>query len=359
MCLLNVLIVTAAQEEMQSIQFRGEVDPISVRVAACNYFVSLRDLFNNLGADILFAGNQDSMRVPCSRADFEGLVYLSLLQGQANREAFLQTLGVEDLISFIRVASDLDLSNETDAYTDLIEYGLRRLTVEQLRSLLFIAGVDANGIEVLNALDDGFLDPLVMERALKRMQFDAILNANREMHDLAHPGNLGAGKVALLKEVGLWNFTISIQNLYDNLATRHLVTIENVRGLRTLDLSDLQLASLQGIRNIPGIDTVQEISLYNNQLTTVVVGELSNLPDLQSLTLGKNKLVVLGQDVFSDLPALREIYVFENRLATIVPGIFRNVPNLRRINFSNNPLLTREAFHAVLTNVSLLCAITM
>ncbi len=182
-------------------------------------------------------------------------------------------------------------------------------------------------------------DSVTTSKVLKKMQMAAILHDDIAKRDLAHPENLGAEKVTLLKDNGLWD-GISIQDLYDNQATRHLLNFNNDFGEITLDLSNLFITSLEGLVNIPGLDTVQSLFLYSNQLTTLAADTFSNLPQLRILGLNNNQLTTLAAGTFTNLPQLRILDLSNNQLTALAAGTFTNLPQLERLYLENNQLTT-------------------
>ncbi len=187
-------------------------------------------------------------------------------------------------------------------------------------------------------------------KVLKRMQMAAILHADVAKRDLSHPENLGAEKVALLRSNGLWNIEISIQDLLDNPATRHLLTLANEYGKVVIILRNLFITSLNGLNAVPGIDRVEWLSLSENQLTTLSVGAFANMPQLQRLSLANNKLTELTPGAFASLPQLQRLYLYNNQLTTVAADTFAQLPHLENLYLHKNPLTeeNKEAIRRIL-----------
>ncbi len=209
------------------------------------------------------------------------------------------------------------------------------LTLKELTLQTVLANFTA---EQIKPCITGF-DSVATSKILKKMQMAAILHYDFEKRDLAHAENLGAEKVALLKEHDLWNIEISIQDLYDNSATRHLLVVNHpVAG--DLDLSDRFISSLEGLGTIPGINTVQSIDFNNNQITTLAAGVFNNLPELYRLNLSNNQITTIAADVFSNLPRLVSLYLGNNQITIVAAGAFNNLPELKKLCFANNQITT-------------------
>ena len=115
------------------------------------------------------------------------------------------------------------------------------------------------------------------------------------------------------------------------------------RGLVFLNLSDSNISDLTGLQEIPGIQTVKDLVINDNQLTTLPTGIFNGLTDLESLTLENNLLTTLPADIFSGLTKLEFLNLSGNKLETLPAGIFNGLINLGRLDLTKNQLKTLPA----------------
>ena len=92
------------------------------------------------------------------------------------------------------------------------------------------------------------------------------------------------------------------------------IKVEEIDGVFTLDLKELGLTSLEGIDKIPGIESVENLFLTHNRLTSVK--ELTILPRLKRLWLGHNELTKLP-DGLQLLTGLKKLCVHNNLLKSL------------------------------------------
>lgn len=89
-----------------------------------------------------------------------------------------------------------------------------------------------------------------------------------------------------------------------------------------------KIAVLDGLEQFPQLQT---LSVYNNQITKVVI---QNLPNLRHINLAKNALTSIE---LMSLPALEELYIFNNKLTALN---LKNLPKLKLLKANENQLLT-------------------
>ncbi len=183
--LLSILIissfsaVSAAEQNSATIRFSDGIGQgMIIPKRMCNVFIVLRNLFADVGGRV-----EDLFAVPCTIRTFVNLAHLYDMQETPYRDSFLQEHAstAQQLISFVKAANSLDLDNSTGAYTDLIRYALRTLTVQQLADLMPIND------EETGKRDNFYFDPEATERALQDM---TVLS-------------LGGQKAMILYEAGL------------------------------------------------------------------------------------------------------------------------------------------------------------
>ncbi len=362
LCFSSFLTVTAAEQvPVHYLNFNDAVDPLEITTEQAYKFTLLKDIIESLGKD-----NQDPIPfVPndyLTRESFERLVAFTNQEEQAGRDVFLNHLTSGQLISFVKIANFFDISNETDAYTNLVEYVLHRLNEAELKSLFFIATADENGAIHYTPLENSFLDYEATQKALKKIKCTLAQDAKSNM--------ITSKKIKLLQELGLWH--LSIQDIYDNEATKILVTKMNhdSEGHAILRLSCLSLTSLEGFEHTPFKDAVtidlsynllttlhhdvfgkpsskpKRLRLDHNQLTTITRDTFSSLRSLYMISLDHNQLVTITSDTFSNVPRLSELTLSNNLITTITKDTFSNLPSLRELFLKNNRIdrLTADAF---------------
>ncbi len=106
----------------------------------------------------------------------------------------------------------------------------------------------------------------------------------------------------------------------------------------TLNLGNLKLNDLTGLSNIPGIESVKELFLATNKLTTLPETAFSRASSLETLSLSNNRLIELPEKIFKGLKHLEWLNLGNNQLTTLSPEIFRNLPQLNFIHLGGNPL---------------------
>ena len=126
---------------------------------------------------------------------------------------------------------------------------------------------------------------------------------------------------------------ISIQYLID---TNRIPAIL----LQSLDLRHNKISSLYGLQKIPGIDTVKNLSLDNNQIATIERGAFEGLTNLKHLYLYNNQIATIKPGAFEGLTNLTNLWLDNNQIATIKPGAFEGLTNLRNLWINNNFLTT-------------------
>ncbi len=86
------------------------------------------------------------------------------------------------------------------------------------------------------------------------------------------------------------------------------------------------------------LDQILELSLYDQGLTSLKVGDFSGLTDLRGLVLTENKLSVLPQNVFSGLSKLNELNLSNNKFTELPKGMFSGLSSLTALFVSNNSI---------------------
>ena len=71
-----------------------------------------------------------------------------------------------------------------------------------------------------------------------------------------------------------------------------------------------------------GLNSLQDLTLYNNQLTTIHPSTFNGLNSLQDLDLQYNQLKTIHPSTFNGLNSLQRIYLTYNQLTTLDPFTF-------------------------------------
>ncbi|KAJ9598944.1 hypothetical protein L9F63_010538, partial [Diploptera punctata] len=108
--------------------------------------------------------------------------------------------------------------------------------------------------------------------------------------------------------------------------------------LHALDLSGNLLVSVAASTFTGLEDTIVEINLSGNRLTSVPAPPIS-LPQLQYLDISRNQLAEIPRLAFTQLPSLVHLNLSHNpALGSISPTLFQNLPELAELDLSHTGL---------------------
>ncbi len=141
-----------------------------------------------------------------------------------------------------------------------------------------------------------------------------------------------------------WGF--SIQDYLTIPALKSKIQIRTVSGKIALDLSNMKINNLQGLKKIPNIGTLQILSLENNPLTTIQPNAFAGLTNLDVLFLENNQLTIIPTNAFAGLTNLDYLYLDHNQLTTISTNAFAGLTKLKYLYIGNNRL-TAQAQKAI------------
>ncbi|OWR42576.1 putative toll [Danaus plexippus plexippus] len=132
--------------------------------------------------------------------------------------------------------------------------------------------------------------------------------------------------------------TSSLQdlNLNGNRLKKVPTALKNMRLLRTLDLGENQIMSLEE-PGFVGLHNVYGLRLIGNKIENISKEVFTDLPSLQILNLARNKIKQIDMDAFETLSNLQAVRLDANQLKDI-QGLFVNIPSLLWLNVSGNQI---------------------
>ena len=156
-------------------------------------------------------------------------------------------------------------------------------------------------------------------------------------------------KVETLEGINLANnnlWSIPINTLCNLPKLRKL----NISRNHFLDAVDLGLSFMDGCQ-VP----LLELDVSNNQISSLGYGDLHQVKDLVKLDLSANRLKILDENALETLPYLQELNLADNQLSALPPTVFNKSQSLHKLMLQNNSLtmLTSQLFSG-LTNLTVL-----
>lgn len=105
-----------------------------------------------------------------------------------------------------------------------------------------------------------------------------------------------------------------------------------------LDLSKSRINDIEGIKNIPGVNTVAVIELSCNMIKYIPCNAFNGLGNLTCLNLSYNKIEDIRPKAFMGLGSLTYLYLTCNKLNKIDRQIFNGLNNLINLELRFNGL---------------------
>jgi Leucine-rich repeat (LRR) protein len=102
------------------------------------------------------------------------------------------------------------------------------------------------------------------------------------------------------------------------------------------DLKNLNLTSLDGLQELPSIETVFRIYLDNNKLTTIPANTFAGLTKLQDIDLTSNKITSFDPQAFAGIPRLRSLNISNNGLKLLRPEMMSPLKSLEGLILETN-----------------------
>ena len=134
----------------------------------------------------------------------------------------------------------------------------------------------------------------------------------------------------------LWEIRLSVNEL----SSLDPDTFNGLAGLRTLALNHNDL------RNLPedifeGLSALESLQLQGNSLTSLPEDIFEGLTGLEKLLLGSNRLSTLPEDLFEPLgDDLEWLYLNDNRFISLDENVFNGLSGLARLHLYGNRLVT-------------------
>lgn len=124
-------------------------------------------------------------------------------------------------------------------------------------------------------------------------------------------------------------------NQIEQLANNDLVHLANVEFLHLHDnmINFWDINSFSGPRN-----TLRQLTVNNNQLTSIPAGVFTGMRKLEVLNLNDNQIRMIRSETFADLVSLVQLSINNNGLATIASDAFLNLMNLKYLGLASNDL---------------------
>lgn len=116
-----------------------------------------------------------------------------------------------------------------------------------------------------------------------------------------------------------------------------------------LDLSNLHIADLDGIDEIPNISSVRSLNLSHNEISLLHPSNFKALNQIKSLDLSFNKLATMKPKIFEPLSNLHELSLKHNHITNFDHDTFFGLTKLKKLDASHNILewLGIDAFNSL------------
>jgi hypothetical protein len=134
---------------------------------------------------------------------------------------------------------------------------------------------------------------------------------------------------------------IPIQELVDQ---KRIPKISGPRFRRVLNLSNRNIDSLEGLENIPGIETVHVLRLAYNKIETIPSGVFAKAIKLRGLGLANNGITSIEPNAFAGLKNLRVLVLNANNISSVPEEGLNGMPRLKLLSIGNNPIITSRRF---------------
>jgi len=231
-------------------------------------------------------------------------------------------------------------------------------------SLLVLEPSNHPGIRLMSNLSD--LDPGQNYFVDSNSDTESLLKPLTSLKELNLDSNI-LPRLEILNE--LKNLTrISVQNCSLNAAGQN--SLQELRFLEFLDLSNNSITNLPGGFLKPSSDKLQSFTLTNNQVPRFIISEptfeglkflrflnlsgaaLQNIPlrafkdlkNLKIIDMSRNNIQELPGDLFEENENVEKISLSNNLFSVLPNDIFTNLTNLKELDLSDNSLSRIPSF---------------
>lgn len=371
-------------QDLTQLGFSGSSPISSNRTLSCKSDLTTLDLSNN-DADVLVSGAlkglsqlkelylQSNNIGKVDDEAFEGLTSLSTLDLSNNRlvalpeNAFMHTPNLmyfrvrnnsltvlaPGLFRGLEYLVELDLSHNElksewlteSSFQELIRLVVLNLSHNKITQLdpqvfrdMYIVQELRLSHNQLTTLPASSFSPCVNLHTL-----DLSYNEIRAIHKKAFDGvdvlsflALDNNKISEIDKAAFSNLkSLEDLNINGNRLKSVPQAISHLRFLKTLDLGDNQISSLENLP-VNGLELLYGLRLVNNKISGNISGEtFINIPSLKILNLAKNGITHIESGAFSRNKNLQAIRLDAN-LLTSMNDLFESLTNLEWLNVSDN-----------------------
>ncbi|CRK86654.1 CLUMA_CG000490, isoform A [Clunio marinus] len=242
-----------------------------------------------------------------NKSTFKGLIRLVLLDLSSNKITKLESEMFSDLytLQILNLRHNLLETIDADTFTSMSN--LHKLLLSH-NKIKYLDAYSLNGLTVLSLLS-------IDNNALNGISPEAFRNCS----------------------------SLQILNLNGNELTKIPQALKDMRLLRTLDLGENLITSLDE-PGFSGLNKVYGLRLIGNQIENISRTAFRELPELEILNLAKNQITYIERGTFEASPSIEAIRLDGNFL-TNIDGLFYNMPGLVWLNVSDNNLMQFDFSH--------------
>ena len=238
--------------------------------------------------------------------------------------------GIQPIVSL--TLSRCEISEIETGHWDLP--ALESLDLSYNRRILRVNNYAFGGMSNLTKLDLSHTQITVIE--------DKAFISNSKLQELLlrSVGALGSifTPFAHLKELTLLDFTdtaVALQyQLLQDLSNLRRLYLAN-SGLLADDLWDPHNKSLPVLSSL---ETLEFLSLNNNNLYNLQAGTFAGLRNLTTLQMKESNIATMDKDIFADLTSLTNLYLDKNIIKNLSPDYFTNLSSLVVVSVKHNSI---------------------
>lgn len=115
-----------------------------------------------------------------------------------------------------------------------------------------------------------------------------------------------------------------------------LTKLNSLSTVEELDLSENSLIGPLGPKTFPKMDSLKDMQLSHNSLSSIKMGALQGLQNLTSLRLQHNQIDVIEDHAFSNLPLLVNLDIAHNRIVAVSGASLAHLTKLTGLDLRHN-----------------------